>query len=534
MAIINRVQIETVMRESQTVTLILMSPLLGFRRIFLAATVLAVSALAAAVPVAIKTSPVEATSLTCAQGGTCVVGDIGPGGGTVFFVTPSSGGFSESLSIPDTSPMCVMFRMMCRDTNIQLTLTSSQVSALNFGYLEVAPSSAEVTTSWASTGCPNNCGASLTAIGTGETNSLAMIAARPSDTAVQNAGRYSLDLVSGGKSDWYLPSNDELNLLFIRHNADNSFAGLQSDYYQSSSNNSDTARWVRFGQYHNGYITIDTSIRALTRPIRAFGLAPSVAATSTTSTTTTTTTTVAPSSTTVAPSTTTVPQGQASVATIPKSSGTTTTTNPSSRRNSSASTTSSSTSTTSTTVPVPNVPSASPGDGVLVIDGTETTVSVTRANNRVTVGASGVSMSFSGIAQDGTIIPLGSDGNLRITGGDSVSVEGTGFAANEDVEVWMFSTPQLLATVKADSNGKVVKNIKLSTALQEGDHRFVVDGKSANGRDALVVLGVIVGYESSGLSTTGKLLIALPISLAIIVGLVIPTTLRRRRRVVPA
>ena len=505
-----------------------MSVFLGFRRIFLAATVVGVSVLAVSVPVTLNTSPAEASALSCAQGGTCVVGDTGPGGGTVFFVTPSSGGFSESLFIPDTSSMCTMMRM-CRDTNIQLNLTSSEVAALPFGYLEVAPSSAEVTTSWASTGCPNNCGASLTAIGTGETNSLAMIAAHPSDTAVQNAGRYSLDLVSGGKSDWYLPSNDELNLLFIRHNADNSFAGLQSDYYQSSSNNSDTARWLRFGQYHNGYITIDTSIRALTRPIRAFGLAPSVAATSTTSTTSTTTT-VAPSSTTVAPSTTAVPQGQASVATIPKSSGTTTTTNPSNRRNSSVSTTSSTTSTTSTTVPVPNVPSASPGDGVLVIDGTETTVSVTRANNRVTVGASGVSMTFSGIAQDGTIIPLGSDGNLRITGGDSVSVEGTGFAANQDVEVWMFSTPQLLATAKADSNGKVVKNIKLSTALQEGDHRFVVDGKSANGRDALVVLGVIVGYESSGLSTTGKLLIALPIGLAIIVGLVIPTTLRRRKK----
>jgi hypothetical protein len=148
----------------------------------------------------------------------------------------------------------------------------------------------------------------------------------------------------------------------------------------------------------------------------------------------------------------------------------------------------------------------------------------------VTVEAGGVNVTFNGIGQDGTIIPLDSDGNLRITGGDSVSVEGTGFAANQDVEVWMFSTPQLLTTVKADSNGKVVENIKLSSMLQEGNHRFVVDGKTANGSDALVTLGVIVGYESSGLSTTSKLLIALPIGLAIIVGLVIPTTLRRRKK----
>jgi hypothetical protein len=165
-----------------------------------------------------------------------------------------------------------------------------------------------------------------------------------------------------------------------------------------------------------------------------------------------------------------------------------------------------------------------------VVDGKEAIATVTRANNRVTVGAGGVSVTFNGIAQDGTILPLDSDGNLRITGGDSVSVEGTGFAANQDVEVWMFSTPQLLATVKADSNGKVVENIKLSSMLQEGNHRFVVDGNSANGSDALVALGIIVGYESSGLSTTGKLLIALPIGLAIIMGLVIPTTVRRRKK----
>jgi len=186
--------------------------------------------------------------------------------------------------------------------------------------------------------------------------------------------------------------------------------------------------------------------------------------------------------------------------------------------------------TTTTTVPAPDAPSASPGDGVMVIDGKETTATVTRANNRVTVGAGGVNVTFNGISQDGTILPLDNEGNLRVTGGDSVSVEGTGFAPNQDVEVWMFSTPQLLATVKADSNGKVVENIKLSTMLQEGNHRFVVDGKSASGSDALVALGVIVGYESSGLSTTGKLLIALPIALAVFAGLIIPTTLRHRRR----
>jgi hypothetical protein len=91
-----------------------------------------------------------------------------------------------------------------------------------------------------------------------------------------------------------------------------------------------------------------------------------------------------------------------------------------------------------------------------------------------------------------------------------------------------------VSTVAWNCDGKIKGNIKLSSKVQDGNHRFVVDGKNANGSDVLLALGAVVGDESSGLSATGKLLIALPIGLAIIFGLVIPTTLRRRRRVVPA
>lgn len=166
----------------------------------------------------------------------------------------------------------------------------------------------------------------------------------------------------------------------------------------------------------------------------------------------------------------------------------------------------------------------------MMIDGKESVATVTRANNRLTVGAGNVSVTFNGVDDDGSVIPLDNEGNLRVVGGSTVSVEGSGFAANQDVEVWMFSTPQLLTTVRADSNGKIAEKVVLPSVLEEGNHRFVVDGTSATGSEALVALGVIVGNESAGLSTSGKLLISLPIALAIIVALVIPTTLRRRKR----
>ena len=194
-----------------------------------------------------------------------------------------------------------------------------------------------------------------------------------------------------------------------------------------------------------------------------------------------------------------------------------------------SSSTSSTTSTTTTTVPAPETPAAEPGEGVVMVGGKATIATVTRSNNKITVGAAGINVTFSGISANGDIIPLDSDGNMRVVGDDIVAIDGSGFAPNSEIEVWMFSTPRMLTKISSDSAGRVTENVTLPGVLEEGDHRFVLNGQAANGDDALVGLGLIVGYEGEGLSTTGKFLIALPIALAILMGLIIPTAIRRRR-----
>lgn len=193
------------------------------------------------------------------------------------------------------------------------------------------------------------------------------------------------------------------------------------------------------------------------------------------------------------------------------------------------SSTSSTTSTTTTTVPAPETPTAEPGEGVVMVGGKATVATVSRANNKITVGAAGINVTFSGISPNGDIIPLDSDGNMRVVGDDVVAIDGSGFAPNSEIEVWMFSTPRMLKKITSDSAGRITENVELPGVLEEGDHRFVLNGESASGDDALVGLGLIVGYEGGGLSTTGKFLIALPIALAILIGLLIPTAIRRRR-----
>jgi len=176
------------------------------------------------------------------------------------------------------------------------------------------------------------------------------------------------------------------------------------------------------------------------------------------------------------------------------------------------------------------VPNAQPGEGVIIVEGKAMTAAVTRLNNKISIASAGINVTFSGISQDGETIPLDADGNMRVMGDDTIAVDGSGFQPESDIEVWMFSTPRLLATATSDSSGRITENIVLPAVLEEGNHRFVLNGQSASGDEALVGLGLIVGSEDAGLSTAGKFLIALPIALAILAGLIIPTAIRRRRQ----
>ena len=130
---------------------------------------------------------------TCAEGGPCVVGDIGPGGGRVFYVATT--------------------------TFTQLGATGSMCST-NCKYLEAAPSGwngvDEPSRSWATdvngnrtTRVPDT-GALQTAIGTGYQNSNAIVA-QTGNVSATSAAVLARAYQGNGLTDWYLPSRDELN-----------------------------------------------------------------------------------------------------------------------------------------------------------------------------------------------------------------------------------------------------------------------------------------------------------------------------------
>lgn len=131
------------------------------------------------------TPPPTSSPLSCAQGGACAIGDTGPGGGTVFYIDTTRAAGSQ--------------------------------------YFEAAPSGwansqdADPQLLWAvsSQGCDTtDVSGTQTGIGTGAANTNLIIMNPACDSIGKAPAAWTAhDYSGGGKTDWFLPSKDELNQL---------------------------------------------------------------------------------------------------------------------------------------------------------------------------------------------------------------------------------------------------------------------------------------------------------------------------------
>ena len=169
------------------------------------------------------------STLSCAKGGYCVVGDTGPGRGKVFYSAKRAqpwGRYLEAASSTWDSPN--------GDPNL----------------------------AWCQNVTDSIAGTQGTGIGAGAANTTAMLGVCTSGAAAA-ARSYR----GGGKSDWYLPSKDELRKMFLRKEM---IKGFIFHGYWSSSESDPMFAWIQ--DFYSDYTPApsDKSFANYVRPIRAF------------------------------------------------------------------------------------------------------------------------------------------------------------------------------------------------------------------------------------------------------------------------
>ena len=173
------------------------------------------------------TTTTASVTASCASGGTCAIGEIGPGGGKVFYVSLTN--FASPGSACGSA---------CK--YLEVAPIGWYLSANTGGQTECQyPGSSTVDPRcvWSSN-TSDASGATGTAIGAGYANTSVMIALVG---IPGKAGTIARAFRGGGKNDWSLPSKDELNEMYRQRQ----IASFASDWYWSSSETGALFGWVQ-------------------------------------------------------------------------------------------------------------------------------------------------------------------------------------------------------------------------------------------------------------------------------------------------
>jgi hypothetical protein len=167
--------------------------------------------------------------------------------------------------------------------------------------------------------------------------------------------------------------------------------------------------------------------------------------------------------------------------------------------------------------------------GAATIGGKTAKAKTSRVNNQLVFTAAGFTVTLAGVNSDGSVIPLSSEGLLEVKRGNIFRLDAQGFAPSSKVEIWMFSKPVLLGTFEVGANGLVKSTLKVPKSVENGLHHLVMVGIDKSKAEAKFEVGMNVGVPAKQWWYS-RILIAIPISIAVFIGFWLPTSASRRRR----
>jgi hypothetical protein len=110
------------------------------------------------------------------------------------------------------------------------------------------------------------------------------------------------------------------------------------------------------------------------------------------------------------------------------------------------------------------------------------TLSPNAGKNGLYLSAPGWSLNLANLDANGEPVALGADGQMQVQVDHTVTTQGTGFAPNATVIIYMFSTPIEIGRLTTDASGAFVGEFYVPSGLELGQHTLQVTGYSPDGQ----------------------------------------------------
>ena len=227
------------------------------------------------------------TALTCATGGSCIVGDTGPGGGKVFYVRADGGTFTSTGS--DCNTACKYLEAAPTDQSAGIVWATAALFCYAAGS-DSGTSNCQTNSIYSNAAGQAASRTAATAIGKGMANTN-QVHARLTTAGGALTNTYAAGIAfaftNNSKTDWHLPSKDELNQMckwqrgvaWISDatvctggtlNSGRGASGFSTVTYWGSSEGDDGSAWNQ--SFNDGsQFNADKDNAVFVRPVRAFG-----------------------------------------------------------------------------------------------------------------------------------------------------------------------------------------------------------------------------------------------------------------------